>query len=356
AILSCSKKVAVKASDTTPGDQLNWVDTEVGPYIERAKNRAISLALIHGDEIEYYHYGEADRETAEVPDNDHFWEIGSISKTYTAALVVAYFEAKDLNLESLVSSFLPEDFSAFHGLCAGMQVQHLLNHTSGLPRLPDDIFEEADMMDPYVHYDRDQILAFLKDYEPQSAPGEVHEYSNLGFALLGILLERHSGRSYADLLQAYVLAPMSLSNTQASTSNDLRKRMVKPYLANGVLAEYWQMGAWIPTGGIVANLPDLAKYAQAQLPGRGAALAHIFEQCKVPTFTESESMRIGLSWFTLTFSGQEWYFHNGGTGGFQTLLLADPQADKAMVLLSNNGFQDESEVLGFQIFEQFVAQ
>ena len=330
------------------------VEEMVAPFISKEEHIGLSLALIDGEDMEYFHFGKVEKGSAVQPTNEHLWEIGSISKTYTAILALRYCEANDLALDSPVNDWLPDECTDLSLEGQPLTFLHLLNHTSGLPRLPADLFDGADEEDPYAHYSREMILDYVCKFEPNRVPGTVHEYSNLGFALVGLLLERHSGKSYAELLEEYVFHPLGLEESYVQLDDDQRELFVAPYLPDGSPGSHWTMEAWAPTGALVTTIADLARYAQAQLPGHGGALEASLATTKQVTHTENENMSIGLGWFTITTPAFSWYFHNGGTGGFSSLLLADPANGKAMVMISNNAFQQESEPMGFQLFKVFT--
>ncbi len=327
------------------------VDEHVRPYISQEEHVAISLAIMQDGEALTYHYGETEKGNHTLPQDRSLYEIGSITKTFTAAIAVDYFLEQGIDLKTPVSDLLPANLPLLAHDGVVMTLEHLLNHTSGLPRLPENFGEGMNERDPYVHYSKNKIMNYLLTFTPTNAPGEVFEYSNLGFALIGILMEDHSGKSYSQLVADYISTPLGLNHTKVGLSASEKEWVVHPYGANGERGYHWDFADYRSAGAVVSNLTDMISYAQAQMSAYAGAKQEIFSHTKISTFALNNATEIGLGWFLITAKNQGVdYFHNGGTGGFCSYMRINPDSGAAVIMFSNNAYQDESETLAAEIF------
>ena len=328
------------------------VDKHIRPFIELKEHIGMSLVVIDGNETTYYHYGEAEKKSGKLPNNQSIYEIGSITKTFTATLAVEYFKVNKINLNTPINDLLPDSIQSLEKEGEKITLGNVLNHSSGLPRLPKDIFFGWNPHNPYVHYKKEQMLAYLNKLELETAPGTKHEYSNYGFALLGLMMELHSGKSYETLLDEYVLKPLALTETKISLSESEKPQKVLPYDAKGRKGDIWDLGDFKAAGALHATISDMALYAKAQMNNYEGSLKESLAKTKQVTFDMNASTQIGLGWFIITKGDKKLYFHNGGTGGFSSFMVVDPNSKKAVVSLSNNAFQFKGEAASFALFNE----
>ncbi|MGB0525410.1 MAG: serine hydrolase domain-containing protein [Flammeovirgaceae bacterium] len=329
------------------------VDQHIRPFMEKRQHIGMSLAVIDGNKTSYYHYGEAIKGSGKLPNLESLYEIGSITKTFTAALALDYFQQHTIDLSSAVNDFLPESVKELAKNGVKMQLKHLLNHTSGLPRLPSDITKGWNPNNPYVHYTEDDIYANLAKIELSGEPGTKMEYSNLGFALVGLILERHSGKSYEQLLTAHILKPVGLTKTKITLNAQEKSKMVAPYDPNGKEGSHWDLANFKAAGALIATIEDMATYAKVQMATYEGDKATVFKQTKKSSFVLNEQTEVGMAWFLIKKGTKTLYFHNGGTGGFSSFIMIDPVQQKAVVSISNNAFQTESETASMALFGAF---
>src|SRR5690606_16667116 len=142
------------------------------------------------------------------------YEIGSLTKVFTASLLADLVVKEMIGLDDSIVGYLPDSVSANPAL-QGITFKTLANHTSGLPRMADNWNRVPgfDERDPYAAYDQKALFGFLKNYQASREPGEEYEYSNLGYGLLGELIAVISQKPYTQLLEETILVPLQLSNT-----------------------------------------------------------------------------------------------------------------------------------------------
>lgn len=268
---------------------------------------------------------------------DTQFEIGSITKVFTALLLADAVQESRLKLDAPVGTpFAPN----------AITLEQLATHTSGLPRLPADL-KSSDPANPYA----DQTLARLVksfDAVARKTRPAASDYSNLGFAVLGQTVAASWHEPYAPLLRRRVLAPLDLTDTVADW-----RQADPPRLAPGhdeaQPADHWDLAAYAPAGSLVSTPRDLAKFVRFCLSGDTAhplhaALADTLRP-RVPSGNGGD--QVGLAWQITRRDGVTVYWHNGGTGGFRSFLAFSPDTGRGVVLLTNH--TRGPEAMGFAL-------
>lgn len=263
------------------------------------------------------------------------FEIGSITKTFTALLLAQAVERGEVALTDPVGDYLDLGDSA----AAGATLADLSSHRSGLPRiavtvpaLATSIWNTYRGSDPYP-YD----LADLEEHARAATltdPGTV-AYSNLGVALLGQALAAAAGTDYPALLETRVLGPLGMTDTSIAVTTDaLPTGSRTGYTVAGRPAAAWTMDAYAPAGAIRSTIADMALYARALLtadPALGVDPAAMLD----PQGPAGAGPLIGLAWFTQAPEDGTATWHNGGTGGFASMLALDRTANRAVIVLGS---------------------
>lgn len=283
----------------------------------------------------------------------------SVTKTMTALAVIQLAQADRIDLDQPVSACLPAMPYA-----EDIQVRHLLMHTAGLPNPLPLSWVHA----PNTDFDRDTFFAavFAAHHRTRWRPGEHFAYSNLGYVLLGQLLERVTGERYEDLIDKTVLRPVGIATfelgfvyppaevhatgylrTPSMLSLALpfmvdvkrllgersgRWRAFRPFLLNG--ASY---------GGSLGTVTGYRKYLQALLTD-GLLLEAAWRSRLFTEGTTNSGMRTGMamSWFTGSLNGAQYVAHAGGGGGYYAELRVYPELGRGSVALFNRtGVKDE---------------
>ena len=206
---------------------------------------------------------------------DALFEIGSITKTFTALLLADAVLRKRFALDEPVENALPgvrlRDVAD-----APIRWIDLATHRSGLPRLPANM-APLEQTDPYADYDEKRLLDFLRGYKPTVARDTRWEYSNLGFGLLGYALGRVEGRGYPTLLQERVLGPLGMQRTVLALPGRTIDGLVDGHDAKGNVAPHWHLDVLMGAGALVMPASDLALYARAALTPTSSPLGPAFE-------------------------------------------------------------------------------
>lgn len=271
-----------------------------------------------------------------VPDAHTLFEIGSISKVLTALALADAVVQDQTTLDTPVEVLLASSMSVGAHPDGPIRLVDLATHTSGLPRLASNAFEEADMNDPYAAYDADALAAFLRIVEPATPPGSTYAYSNAGAGLLGFALARAGETSYADLVRQRVLSPLGMDETFEEVPDALASRFVEAHGADGQPVEHW---TWTePTAGAGAwrsSVHDLLTLAEAAMDPSSTPLADALALSMQPHAEIGAGQTMGLGWHRAPTPFGDLIWHNGGTGGFSSFMGVVPDAGLAVVVMTN---------------------
>lgn len=286
----------------------------------------VSVAWIDSSGVRYAGFG-ADEHTE--------YEIGSVSKTFTASLLADAVDRGEVTLETTVADILGEDLLDPNAEIGTVTLAELASHRSGLPRLATGLDALPSLLAGQL-LNRDPYTASPEQVLEQAQASRLDgrgtaTYSNLGYAFLGQLLARAAGASWEQLLDERVLTPLALAETFAPvTAGNLPDAAPTGRSAAGRPERAWTANGTAPAGGIRSTAADLVLYARAQLDGTAPGAAAL-----EPQWDDGSGGRYGLAWITEEHGGREITWHNGQTGGFWSMVALDRDAGHAVVMLSN---------------------
>lgn len=310
------------------------VDTVARAYIQKANTVGLCIGIFKKGKTAIYSYGETIRKNGKLPDANNFFEIGSITKTFTATLLAWYANAGVLKLTDPVIKYLPDSVAANPAL-KPITLLMLINHTSGLARIPDNLVNHApDPLNPYKDYTRELLFQYLKNCTTDSKPGEKYAYSNLAVGLLGFILESVNGETFGQMVTDVICKPLAMFSTAQYLNPLLAPRFVALYNAEGMPTPAWDFDVLAPCGALRSTVNDLLIYARANMHPGNDLLSKAFELTHKVTF--NKDIKVGLAWHIITVNGVNYYFHNGGTNGSSSFLAFNPGKDLAVVVLSNS--------------------
>jgi CubicO group peptidase (beta-lactamase class C family) len=322
------------------------VDSVAIGYMRQAPTVGLSIGILKDGKTWFYGYGETIKGNGTSPDPTTLFEIGSISKTFTATMLgIAIGEGK-LKLDDSVNKYLPDSIPLLQYNGKVATIRTLSNHTSGIPRMPENFQQTAtNPKDPYATYSTQDLYSFLHGLKLGRAPGSEFEYSNAAVGLLGTILQKRYGKSYQELLLSLIANPLNMTDTRVTLRPADSARFASGYDENGVYNGPWNIAAaFAGAGAIRSTARDMLKYAAAEMdgPGTPGPLEKAMQLTQVITF-ESGNTKIGLGWLYVKIGDKDILFHNGGTGGYRSYIGIDRQKKTAVVLLSNCGLGVDDE-------------
>jgi CubicO group peptidase (beta-lactamase class C family) len=309
------------------------VDSIARTYIQRSNTVGLSIGILKGSFMKTYGYGETQKGNNELPNANSIFEIGSITKTFTATILAHYVNEGKISLTDPITKYLPDSLSENQELHK-IAIINLSNHTSGLATIPDNFERNMDPVNPYLHYNERLLFAGLKSCKLTTDPGTTYAYSNLAFGLLGVILERISGKTYEQLVKEFITVPVQMARTSQRLTPQELKRFVEVYDANGDVTKAWDFSALAGCGSLRSTVNDLLLYANANIKSDNAPLSRSFALTHKVTF--SKGPVVALGWHLLELDGANYYWHNGGTGGCRSYLIFNTEKKIAVVVLSNS--------------------
>jgi len=300
-------------------------------YADAGVYPAMVVVMVDGGHAQVAGFGKlAD---GRAPDGDTVFEIGSVTKTFTALLLAREVEAKTVSLDTPVATLLPDfKIPSRHGKPITLGL--LAEQFSGLPRLPGNL-QPADLGNPYADYGRDRLKAFLAGYMLPRDPGAAYEYSNLGFGLLGEALAQHAKLSYGELLQREVLAPLGMQSSGAELTSAMRARLAPGHDEEGGVARHWHWDVLAGAGTLLSTGDDMSRYLQANMGLLKTPLAAAMRLAHEPRRDIGGGDRIGLAWMTHHTAQGDVIWHNGETGGYSSFIGFTSDGRRGVAILTN---------------------
>jgi len=310
-------------------------DSVAKKFMARNNSVGIAIGILSDGNFYTYGYGETKKGSNKAPDGRTLFEIGSITKTFTGILLAYFVEQKKLSLDDPINKYLPDSIPAIAFNGKPVTLASLSNHSSGLPRLPGNFWDGADMQNPYKHYDNQKLFQYLKNFQPVREPGAQYEYSNLAVGLLGVILERVSGKSYEQLCREIIWQPLKMNSTRITLVKSDSALVATGHNAQADPNHSWEFISLAAAGAIRSSVNDLLNYARGQFGGSGDLTLHkAIALSHQQTWTRNQT-RVALGWHLISNNGQSYIFHNGQTGGYYTVLLINKETSNAVVMLTN---------------------
>jgi CubicO group peptidase (beta-lactamase class C family) len=340
ALLACFFVVATSAQ--VPSSQ---IDAIFAPLKSRTAPGAAVLVVRNGKPIVREGYGVTDLRTMHPIGPDTDFRLASFTKQFTAACIMLMVHDGKLHYDNHLTDIFP-DFPAYG---KPITIRNLLNHTSGLPDYEDILTAQ------YPNTPDDQIpqihdVGVLKLLEQQTAgkfpAGSKWEYSNSGYVVLGLIVEKVSGKPFAQFLHDRIFAPLQMTNTLAYEKG---KNEV-PHRAYGHTKEKdgWKetdqssTSATLGDGGIYTSVDDLVKWDRALREQTLLSEAEMqpaltpVQPSGGPAKSDNGSLvSYGYGWFLDPFKGHKRMWHDGETMGFRTTIQRFPDDDLTVIVLAN---------------------
>ncbi len=261
------------------------------------------------------------------------FEIGSVSKTMTAALLADLILQGKASLDDPIGKYLPSDVTvpSFEG--KPILIRHLVTHTSGLPIVPD--FEAAfDANNPYASVDEASLLKTLSKATLKRAPGSEFEYSNYAMMLLTSMIATRAGTDFETLLQTRLFAPIGMKNSYVN----LKPKTVdalQGHTPNGKITAAWTFKTNVSgVGGVRTTLDDMVRYVQAQLGATTSAISPALKLTQQIVKTEANQTR-AMNWMLGPLDSHFVHAHEGSTFGFSAFTAFDLETKRGVVILSD---------------------
>lgn len=293
----------------------------------------LSLAVVQAGKITYAKgYGVADLENGVAATPDTVYEIGSLTKQFTAALILQLRDEGKFALDDSIQKYLPNVPDAWKGVT----IRHLLTHTSGI--------KSYTSMPTFEHVMREPLqdgafLSFVGAEKLEFAPGEKFSYDNSGYFLLGLLIEKITSKSYRDVLRERIFQPLGMIHSEVNDPSAIiahRARGYEPRPGKGPSnATYIDMGWPYAAGALVSTVGDLAKW-DAALYGDRPVQQTSWQQAWSPSkLNDGTAYPYGFGWSLAKLNGISTVEHGGEIPGFNSYILRVPEKKLTVIVLCN---------------------
>ena len=283
-------------------------------------------------------------------DGNSVFEIGSITKVFTAVLLADMAERGEVALDDPVQAYLPDGVRMPTRSGKPITLAMLSEQTSGLPRLPTNL-RPQDAANPYADYSVRQLYDFLSGYSLPRDPGERYEYSNLGVGLLGHVLALRAGKPYEALVRERILEPLGMHDTSISLAPRMRERLALGHDELGNVVPNWDAPTLAGAGALRSTATDMLAFLDANLhPERGPLERSMAVTHPARARAGSDELAIGLGWHRLRSDDDPIVWHNGGTGGYRAFAGFRPDRGTGVVVLTNSGGAGADDI-GFHLLD-----
>ena len=343
------------------------VEKIVAPLISRKRDINLVIGTVVNGERQVCAFDRSTGRALQKSNGDTLFEIGSITKVFTALWLATEVVDGKLALDDPLCQLSP----ACGNLHPALTLRHLVTHTSGLPRMPTNAKSSyrADKQNPYAAYDRNCLREYLAGYAGGPGAGSFGRisYSNLGAGLLGYILAERAGVSYERAISETICKPLGMFDTTVTLSEAQKKRLAPALTSKGNITKNWELNALAGAGALRSTVNDMMTFLEANLCapdsvlGPAITLTHVERMQNSPapklaltieawlnkwypkaSRPSLEALRggIGLGWFLgpTPQTDQMLHWHNGGTGGYTSYAGFNKDKGAGVVVLANDGF------------------
>jgi CubicO group peptidase (beta-lactamase class C family) len=323
-----------------PDQLFRNLSEEITAGMQRIPIPGLAVGIWHAGIEQAAGFGVTSVENSLPVTPDTLFQVGSISKTFTATALMMLMEAGKVDLDTHIRAYLPDFRLSDETVAARVTIKHLLTHTGGWL---------GDYFNDFGYADDAQAKMLIEIAKlPQFTPlGEVWSYCNTGFNIAGRIVEVITGQSYEAVIKEMILDPLGMSMTfyfphdvmthRFAVGHEIIDRKTK-------VARPWPIGrAGHPVGGVVSTVIDLLKYARFHMSeGSGLLQPESIKLMQTPIVTGSGLDVFGLSWFITPIGDLHVLRHGGATHGFQADFTIVPARQFAITTLTNS---DKGSVL-----------
>jgi CubicO group peptidase (beta-lactamase class C family) len=288
-------------------------------------------------------YGLADVEKKMPVTRTTNFRLASVTKQFTAMSILILIDRGNLKLETTLKEIFPE----FPEYGSSITIKNLLQHTSGLIDYEDLISDTVTLQ----LKDKDVLELIMKTDSTYFQPGSEHKYSNTGYALLALTMEKISGKPFRDFLKDNIFQPLGMENTIAFEKNiNEVKNRAYGYSIKDNTVEFTDQSitsAVLGDGGIYSSLNDLYKWDQALYTEMLIDKKYLTDSWTRGTTTNEVEFPYGYGWRLEKYHNTEVVYHTGSTKGFRNIIYRMPEKKFTILILTNRDAGSEFSTLEF---------
>ncbi len=334
---------AAQCASADPADDL------IKNEMQKHQIPGLELKVVRdGQAVKTTGYGVANLECNVPVTEQTVFEIGSITKQFTAACILLLEEDGKLSIDDKISQHLKNTPAAW----SNITIRHLLTHTSGITN-----YTTIDGFELRQHLTQEQFIQKLGAFPLGFQPGDAWKYCNSGYNLLGFIVENASGKGYWDFIQERIFGPLQMSSTTTRTP-----RVIVPHRASGYEFDHhapinrdYDLTDLFSAGAIISTVEDMQKW-DAALNGEKLLKASSKEQWWTPaTLNNGKTQNYGFGWFLDSLQGHKNIGHGGATSGFSAAIQRFPDDHLSIIVLCNSDETGVANVLAKEVAPLYFA-
>lgn len=351
-ILSTLALVALLQQPIAQAPSRADVERALAPVLASKKIPGAVIAMVRADSVVFIEaFGARDIATKAPMRIDDLFMIGSVTKEFTATLIAMLADEKRVSLDAPVARYLDPQ-KKLPAWTSKVTLRQLANHTSGLDRNPFNRRNQPNSPSVMLPFSRAQLYEGLAATKPTSEPGTNWNYSNLGFALLGEVIERVTGQSYDVVLRERILKPVGMLHTGVRAPPSMDKQFPSGYWSDEfpmIARPRWESGEVVAFASMYSDARDLARFLSAQTrTGRGAPFSKWVQQAmQTPTvrLPGSDGAHMSLAWFIDSLAnGRELHAAGGEVDSFSSSVAFSVRSRAGLVVLVNRGGESAEQI------------
>jgi len=317
------------------------VNEIVNRYLSQPGNVGLVVGLLNDTSTVYLSYGLMEANGFKKPDKNTLFEIGSITKPFTALLALELERKNKLNLNDTITQYLPDSLTNEH--LKNITLKKLLLHTAQLPLKPFNLsLTSGNNNNPYKNYTNQHLLEYLNVFKPIKRKKKLSfKTSNLGYGVLGLAMQKATGKPFKNLLAKHVIKPLTLKNTYLKIPENKKPNLAKPHSFNGKPTEnYTYKSTMHASSGLYSCAEDLITLVKKQIQGGPASSISVsLQKCLNPQQkTNLKHYSVTYGWYHI-YRGKRLppvYIYIGGTAGYSSYIAFIKETGTAVVVLSNS--------------------
>ncbi|MBI9072838.1 MAG: beta-lactamase family protein [Melioribacteraceae bacterium] len=330
----------IKTHDDYYNSQLDLISDYI---LQFPNNSQLSIAIVNKNDINFIGAKKNHGKFLLIDNKDSVFEIGSITKIFTSTILSRLAIDSVINLDASIEGILPYKIKQISKDKIPITLRTLANHTSGLEFEPSNVNVSADKNpnNPYQAYDYKLFDEYLQNgLIVFNTPGTTYQYSNLGYGLLGYLLETFTVKEYETLFQDLVCEKYNLRYSSTDYIK-VEKLTVHSIDTSGHILPHWNCNALKSSGGILSNVNDLSKFLIFNFKDDS-----VLDLQRKMTFSKMNN-HTALGWEVFKIGGGKfnlnWYYKTGGMGGYSSAIIMDTKSQLGIVILSNISAYNKSQ-------------
>jgi len=329
--------ISVGVGEYTIVGSMSKLEGFIHEQMETWQVPGVAVGIFDGGDVEFAGFGITNIETGQPVRPETLFQIGSISKIFTATLAMTLVDEGRLDLDTPIVTYVPELPLSDRGARAQITARHLLTHRSGFYG---DRFDDQGDGDDAL----ERAVRAFGDLPQVTAPGELYTYCNAGLDLVGRAIENILGQTFESAMRERVFTPLGLERSTYFAREAIRHSVSVGHQVGGedgqTVADPWPIPRRSnPAGGITTNAPELIRFAVMHLRrgtiGDHRVISEVSARAMTSSIEADYESRRGLGWVMRSLGGLQTLEHGGGTNGFMSRLILIPEQNYAIAVLTN---------------------